>query len=77
MKTFPRLIQRLLSLTCMSPGADVGPVGFMRQRGLRGASQHVHGAGGWRLPAQDHDTHVGSRTQSETLICMSQYNVWR
>ena len=48
-----------LSLS-VSPGEDAGSAGPVPGRGLRGAGQHVHGAGGRRLPAQDHDTHVGS-----------------
>lgn len=49
-------------------GEDHGPFGFQRRGGLRGAGQHVHGAGGRRLPAQDNDTDVSpSRGETEAF----------
>lgn len=49
----------------LSLGANVGSFGFMRWGRLRGAGQHVHGAGGRRLPAQNHDTDVSNAPKRE------------
>ena len=66
-------------LSCSRPlspslGADVGTSGLVQRRGLRGAGQHVHGAGGRRLPAQDHDTHVSDSLRSMSQ-CKKLFNV--
>lgn len=41
-------------------GADNGPFRFQWCSGLWGAGYYVHGAGWWRLPAQDNDTNVSN-----------------